>query len=147
MARQDIVGLGVLLAIAACGGAGSDGSHIITIAPPPDAPERCNPLPQAYCADGEKCAWQILQDQPPLGAIACVPEGDAPIGEACSVGAPGDLGYSDCVKGAECHDDRCKQICGLEGATPQCDNQHRCVIRDGLFLVNGAPIAGLCEPL
>src|SRR5262245_34018009 len=46
----------------------------------------CNPLTQAGCAPGFKCATLVEYDQPFLARTTCVPDGTVPPGGACSQG-------------------------------------------------------------
>ena len=114
--------LGALLAgfLAACGGGGSDDvqpqidARVVDAAPGIDATEidampplLCTPWApagQQGCAANEKCTWVRVQTTPSvIGKLACVPDGPALAGEACSRGADGETtGYDNCVAGNIC---------------------------------------------
>lgn len=80
----------------------------------------CNPVTQAGCAAGEKCAELIVVADDPdtsanefLAQIACVPEGSASAGESCEEGEPGQCtGFDNCVAGYDCFGDVCLRVCG-----------------------------------
>jgi len=118
---------------------------------PVDAPDAaCNVLTQTGCNAGEKCTWfEDDMSDPPIGHIACAPDGDKAIGAACTTGAPGATGYDDCVKGAVCQGGECEAICDHQGGAPMCATNFGCVRISGLFgPANSAdpPAAGVCEP-
>src|SRR5204863_8966688 len=74
------------------------------------------------------------------------PDGTIAEGGACTVGAPGPSGYSNCVKGSECVAGTCKQICDHQGGAPMCDSNHACSQYEGLFDPGGTTVAGVCDP-
>lgn len=90
--------------VAADGGALPDG-------PPP----ACNPVTQAGCEAGEKCAQLVASDEPFLASTACVPDGTVTTGGACTRGAAGANGYDDCVAGYDCLRGECVEICTSAG--------------------------------
>ncbi len=141
--------LGALFAgLMACGGGGGGNNDIVL----PDGSggdgggDVCSPLTQAGCAAGEKCAWIEDQDNPPLGHIGCTPDGSVAVGGACTVGAAGPAGFSNCVKGSECVAGTCKQICDHQGGAPMCDANHACGRYEGLFESGDVTVAGVCDP-
>lgn len=74
----------------------------------------CNPLAtgtNSGCAANEKCGWIVDKELPADGHIGCVPEGTVAAGGACTVGAPGPTGFSDCRGGSECVQGRCEGVC------------------------------------
>jgi hypothetical protein len=83
--------------------------------PQPDAPppnEPCNPVTQAGCDAGEKCAELVESEEPLLNRTTCVPNGTAAEGETCSRGAAGvETGFDDCVSGQSCLNGTCSPIC------------------------------------
>ena len=111
-------------------------------APPPPPGATCNPLVQ-NCGAGQKCAW--IEDSFSSGHSACVPNGTVGADQACTVGAPGPTGYSNCLAGTECVAGACKTICDAMGGAPMCDANHACSQYSGLFESNGTTIAGACD--
>ena len=82
-----------VVALAACGGNGGGGGDGGSTAV-------CNPVTQAGCEAGEKCAQLVQSDDPFLASTACVPDGSVTDGGACTRGAAGQAtGYDDCVAG------------------------------------------------
>ena len=126
-----------------------------TDAPIADAPPQgpCDPLaaPGAQnCATGQKCTWIVIQETPePLGVVGCVPDGNVPNGQACTVGPAGETtGYDDCSAGNICVGGTCADVCGFDGsAGAACATGYNCTRYSGLF-ANGAddPVAGACSP-
>jgi hypothetical protein len=108
----------------------------------------CDPKSQSGCGTYEKCTWVVDQVDPPIGHVACVPVGEGiPIGEECQRSAPGPGGGIDeCVEGAVCLDNECKQICDHYGGDPACDVNHACTVYADLFETSGSAIAGVCDP-
>ncbi len=82
-------------------------------------PNACDPLANTGCGAGEKCAWKVESLDPPpgTGLTTCVPDGTASVGDACSVAAPGDGGYDDCVGGSWCVGGVCAPICDTAAGT------------------------------
>ncbi len=73
----------------------------------------CNPVTQAGCGPGEKCAENILSAAPFVAQTVCLPNGTASEGQACTDGTPGPVtGYDDCQSGLDCFQGECKEICG-----------------------------------
>ncbi|MBA3801057.1 MAG: hypothetical protein H0X18_18575 [Geodermatophilaceae bacterium] len=83
---------------------------------------------------------------PPIGHIGCAPEGTVAAGGACTVGAAGPAGYSNCAKGSECVAGTCKTICDHQGGAPACDANHACGQYEGLFESGDMTVAGVCDP-
>ena len=109
MKKQILVALSAL-AFGACGGGGDDGDNggIVVGA---DANNGggggggdavCNPVTQAGCEAGEKCAQLVESEEPFLARTACVPDGSVTAGGACTRGEAGANGYDDCVAGFDC---------------------------------------------
>ncbi|MGE0548100.1 MAG: hypothetical protein AB7R00_13620 [Kofleriaceae bacterium] len=138
--------------VAACGGGGSgkDKNDDITLIDSStggaDAAATCNPKTQTGCAAGEKCTWFNDQDNPPIGHIGCAPDGTIPLGEACTEGPAGPMGYDQCVKGTVCLSGECKQICDVSGGSPMCDGDHSCQRYADFFEVGGQAVVGVCDP-
>jgi hypothetical protein len=109
---------------------------------------RCNPLTQSGCEAGEKCANRILQGGVnPIIEITCVPDGTVAIDGACTYGAFGESGYSNCKAGGECIGTRngvCKQICDHQ-TKGSCDANHACGTYASFFESNNKTVAGVCE--
>ncbi|MGE0870276.1 MAG: hypothetical protein AB7P03_17050 [Kofleriaceae bacterium] len=146
--------------VAACGGGGSKSDKnnnndnnndimLIDSSTTPDAPvtAACNPNAQTGCQAGEKCTWITDQEEPnPIGHVGCVPDGTIAVGDACTEGPPGPMGYDQCVKGAVCIAGECKTICNTGGGDPMCDSNYSCERYSDLFEVGGTTIAGVCDP-
>ena len=121
-----------------------------------DALPVCNPLSNAGCATGEKCAWIIDATMPQyLGHTGCVPDGMAPIGAACEFGGAGATGYDNCQHGGVCSAYQvpgtagvCESVCDPQGGPPTCDATHACAMEPDLFWtgVTSPPAAGVCVP-
>lgn len=75
----------------------------------------CNPVTQAGCEAGQKCAQLVASDEPFLASTACVPDGTVTDGGACMRGEAGPNGYDDCVAGYDCLRGECVQICTSAG--------------------------------
>jgi hypothetical protein len=168
--------LGALLAgfLAACGGGGSDDvqtqidARVVDAAPGIDATEidampplLCTPWApagQQGCAANEKCTWVRVQTTPSvIGKLACVPDGPALAGEACSRGADGETtGYDNCVAGNICVGisattmmGTCQDVCGFDGtATASCGSADFACTRYRNLFANGmdTAYAGACNP-
>lgn len=153
--------LALVAAFAGLVACGSDKKPPV-IDPPVDSPpgvgDACNPLTQAGCEAGEKCAWIVEQAMPRVGRIGCVPDGTVAIESACWLGSPPSdtppeagaapqTGYSNCVKGSECVASVCKSICDDKGGDPKCDaNNYSCSRYSGLFTSGTMTLAGVCDP-
>jgi hypothetical protein len=89
----------------------------IDAGPPPDAfiGATCNPVLQAGCQGGEKCAQLVAADVPFLASTSCVPDGTVTEGGACTRGEAGPNGYDDCVAGFDCLRGVCTEICTRAG--------------------------------
>lgn len=118
--------------------------------PPADARDvACDPLVQATCPAGEKCAW--VQDLAPtattlgVGHAACVPDGDRAEGEACAYANPDGTGSSSCVRGTECVAGTCRTICDPRATAEPCDDDHACAAYAGLFENAAGIAAGVCD--
>jgi hypothetical protein len=73
--------------------------------------DECNPVTQAGCAGGEKCAQLVESNDPFLARTACVPEGGLLVGEDCTRCDGGQGGYDDCSAGSHCLGGTCSEIC------------------------------------
>lgn len=72
----------------------------------------CNPVTQAGCSSGQKCAVLVGSEDPYWSRHACVPEGVALPGESCSRGpVAACAGFDDCIAGFHCIENRCARIC------------------------------------
>ncbi len=108
------------LAFGACGDDGGGGPDVrVTdgggVGPDADVPVACNPVTQAGCLAGEKCAQLVANDEPFLATTACVPDGTITNGGACTRGEAGANGFDDCVAGLDCLRGECVQICTSAG--------------------------------
>ncbi len=103
-------------------------------------PTTCDPVTQAPCDDGLRCAWVAADSGG--GEARCVPEGTVELGGACTSDPIGD----DCGRGLQCLGGTCRAICEL--ATDSCAAGYACVSYGGLFddPETGAATAGLCTP-
>jgi hypothetical protein len=144
--------LGALfVGLTACGGGGNSSVNLIDAGGGADAAGACNPLTQTGCNAGEKCTWISDQDNPPIGHVGCAPEGGVggtpiALGAACTDPVAGPMGYDDCAKGTVCLAGVCKQICDVNGGTPNCDENHACTRYADFFESGGTAVAGVCDP-
>jgi hypothetical protein len=128
--------------LAACGG-GSD-PMLIDAAPRPDSNPNIGLCP-LECGDGQKCTWVTISDdeQNPLGRIACVRDGDKPVGAACTMGDPGETtGFDDCVAGSYCLGGVCEEICTT--SPNSCPADSFCSNYARLF-TGTSPQLGVCD--
>lgn len=108
------------LAFGACGDDGG-GSGTVTLTPDGGGngdggnTAACNPVTQAGCDAGQKCAQLVSSEEPFLATTACVPDGEVTAGGACVRGEAGVNGYDDCVAGYDCLRGECVQICTSAG--------------------------------
>lgn len=106
----------------------------------------CNPLATGTasgCTATEKCGWIVDKATPPDGHIGCAPEGTVAAGGACTVGAPGATGFSDCRGGTECVQGRCEGVCRTSDPTACGDGS--CALTADL-LVTPTSDVGTCKP-
>lgn len=149
------------VAFAACGSDDNDGDGpIITrvdsgTGATPDAAPACNPVTQAGCEAGQKCAQLVANDDDPsmlLKQTACVPDGTVTEDGACKRGAVGATGYDNCVAGYTCIRSMCAKICTSTGGdtcrTPETafDEGGHCVRYHQLFDDNVGACAPACHP-
>jgi hypothetical protein len=131
----------------ACGG-DDDGDIMFADSGPgiDAAPATCNPVTQRGCAEGDKCSWLVVQEDPNfLGRTACVPDGTVELGGACTEGAPGeDSGYDDCVAGTLCLNAICRDICSIE--PDSCETGFACSSYTNTFSDDAAENTGVCDP-
>jgi hypothetical protein len=81
---------------------------------PPDAAVSCNPVSQAGCDAGEKCALLVESAEPFLARTDCVPAGAVTEGGACTRGEAGAAtGFDDCIGGYDCTHGVCTEICDV----------------------------------
>ncbi|HEU5060990.1 MAG TPA: hypothetical protein VFU21_30880, partial [Kofleriaceae bacterium] len=101
----------------ACGG-DDDSTDGIMFADSAPVDEGCNPVTQEGCADGEKCSWLVVQEDPFLGRTDCVPDGTVAVGDACTEGTPGEeTGFDNCAAGGLCLGEICRTICNIDPDT------------------------------
>ncbi|MDQ3367207.1 MAG: hypothetical protein M3680_17425 [Myxococcota bacterium] len=136
----------LIVGLTACGGGGKNNDILLPDGSTVDAITVCSPLTQMGCGAGEKCAWIEDQEMPPIGHIGCAPDGTVAVGGACTVGAAGPAGYSNCAKNSECVAGTCKAICDHQGGMPSCDANHACGRYEGLFTSGDMTVAGVCDP-
>jgi hypothetical protein len=91
----------------------------------------CDPVAQAGCAAGERCARESFADG--TSRTTCGPAGTLPEGTACTVPA---VGFDDCVAGTTCINSTCRATCEI--GTPTC------TCFGGAF--DDVPEAGACFP-
>ena len=105
----------------------------------------CNPVTQQGCADGEKCSWLVVQEDPFLGRTDCVPDGTVALGGACTEGTPGETtGYDDCAAGNLCLNEICRAICTIEPDT--CGEGFACSSYINTFSDDTTENLGVCDP-
>lgn len=62
-----------------------------------------------------RCGLLQVHSDPQFAYITCVPDGNVPVGGACTNGPPGiDTGYDDCARGALCVDGVCRAFCDAD---------------------------------
>jgi len=106
----------------------------------------CNPVTQQGCADGEKCSWLVVQEDPFLGRTDCVPDGTVAVGEACTEGTPGETtGFDDCAAGSLCIAATCKTICSIE--PDSCAEGFACSLYTQTFSDDTNDNLGVCDTL
>ncbi len=147
------------VAFGACGG-GDDGDTGISLtdaggAGGADADTGvCNPVTQAGCEAGEKCAQLVESADPFLARTACVPDGTVAEGQACTRGEAGAAtGFDDCAAGYDCTNGVCTEICDV-GPPDGCRADGEafgegsfCTLYEGLFTDEiGVCVAG-CNPI
>lgn len=108
----------------------------------------CNPVTQAGCSIGEKCAQVVQSDNPFLAQTTCVPNGNVSEGGACTQGEAGATGLDDCLAGLDCLGGICSPICNV-GPPDSCrsgleafDEGPYCTLFADLF----SDDIGLCVP-
>jgi hypothetical protein len=127
MRLRTTVALLLALSLGSCtGGTGNANGPICACdAAVPNADARqvcssCNPVTQACCDLGEKCAHLLELEDPRLARTACVPVGVVPEGKACRRGEAGPAtGFDDCAAGLHCLHGVCAKICH-EGPPDSC---------------------------
>jgi hypothetical protein len=108
--------------------------------------DSCNPLTHEGCADGEKCAWLVIQEDPFLGRTDCVPDGTVELGDECLEGEPGETtGYDNCARGGVCTSDHCHSVCTIE--TDSCCAGFACSSYAGMFSDDSNIDTGQCDQL
>lgn len=104
----------------------------------------CDPVTQAPCGSGSKCAWIATSDAPAMGHTACIADGTVDEGGACTTGAPGEAtGFDDCKAGLVCAFGECRVACGFTPDT--CPSGYACDDVTGKYASGGPPIAGYCQ--
>ena len=71
----------------------------------------CNPVNNAGCDFGSKCAQLVESVDPFLSLTICVPDGYADVGEACRMCDESGLGYDNCKAGSACGGGICREFC------------------------------------
>ncbi len=113
----------------------------------------CNPVTQAGCSFGEKCASLVLTESPWLSQVACVPDGAETAGQPCSDGEAGQLtGYDNCTAGYDCFESQCRAIC--QRAPDSCDGTSQtdgalgeaCASLGGHLGENAGVCLPMCDP-
>lgn len=103
-------------------------------------PVVCNPLTQAPCAVGERCAW-VTTGNHFEGHTDCLPDGTLAAGVACARDA---MGLDDCKRGLACVDGTCQTLCDLD-AQSGCEVTSTCVkYSAAAFNPNGDGPVGFC---
>lgn len=142
----------VTAVIAACVSCGSpsepqvDAPRPIDAAPRPDAgcAMGCDPLIASSCSGTQRCTWLVNPAQPRGGDTACLPNGGVAVGLPCMRDANGG---DNCVKGATCYMNVCRQICDLAATASICGTQLTCRATPLFTACTGTtPVAGLCVP-
>lgn len=135
--RSRLRGLAALAGLLASAGCGEE----------PGAPARdCDPLRNTGCAVAEKCSLLVESEDPFVATVTCVPSGNIPLGRPCGFGAPGPLGFDDCLPGSFCLDGLCTSICAPESGCAGADEA--CVEHGGVFEDRGLGLCTrLCDPL
>lgn len=99
----------------------------------------CEVVNGGGCSDGHKCALLVTHADPMFSRIACVPDGDVPLGGTCTHGSPGTAtGHDDCVEAAACVDSVCRPFCVLGD---DCGGGETCTALDWT-----PPDRGVCLP-
>ena len=128
----------------ACGG-DDDSTDGIIFADSAPVDEGCNPVTQDGCADGEKCSWLVVQEDPFLGRTDCVPDGTGATGDACVEGTPGEeTGFDDCAAGNLCLGEICRSICNIDPDT--CGEGFACSAYTQTFSDDPMENIGVCDP-
>lgn len=128
----------------ACGG-DDDGGGDITFADSAPVDQTCNPVTQQGCADGEKCSWLVVQEEPFLGRTDCVPDGTVEVGGACTEGTAGEeTGFDDCAAGALCIAGTCRTICNID--PDSCAEGFACSSYTQTFSDDPMENLGVCDP-
>lgn len=128
--------------LVACGG--DDDVKIVDSGPLVDAAQKCDPVNQTGCAEGEKCARLVISNGDPfLARTDCVPDGDVAVGDACEDGAPGETsGFDNCAAGGQCFNGLCHEICS--GAPETCSDGFGCGFPVNFFDDIENPRIGVC---
>ncbi|HEY1817906.1 MAG TPA: hypothetical protein VGG74_36440 [Kofleriaceae bacterium] len=148
----------------ACGGGG--GTKIIDANLGSGSDAVCDPIAQTGCpATTPRCTW--IQDTDSVGHVGCVADGTIAVGGMCSFNPLGSAGsdncplpttpYFDnckagayCILGSTCDPTlgpigTCETICDNNAGSAACSSGYSCGQYVGLFEVNGATEAGVCE--
>jgi len=126
----------------ACGGDDDGGDITFADSAPVGG---CNPVTQDGCADGEKCSWLVVSEDPFLGRTDCVPDGAAEIGGACTEGVAGEeTGFDDCAAGGLCIAMTCRKICTVD--PDSCGEGFACSTYVDTLSDDPAENLGVCDP-
>jgi hypothetical protein len=108
----------------------------MTDVPTTDAPVACDPITQAGCDSGERCAYV-----PSMMMRECVAGAGIAVGAACE--PPADGAADACAAGARCIDGRCTALC-LAGDS-RCASTESCVRYSEIVGADREDV-GACQP-
>lgn len=104
----------------------------------------CDPLATTSCSATQRCTWIVNPAQPRGGDTSCLPGGAVAVGLPCMRDTSGG---DNCVKGATCYMDVCRQICNVAATSSQCGTTLMCRATPLFKACTGTePYAGLCVP-
>ncbi len=106
------------------------------------SPGVCDLIAQTGCGPLERCTWVKDQADPPIGHLACMPDGTIPVGGACMFAA---TGVDACIAGSLCLMDQCMPLCDPNGGPSGCGATQRCNTYTGLAMSGTTFLAGLCN--
>ena len=108
----------------------------------------CNPVTQEGCGSGEKCADSFVgggDAGPALHRTACVPDGTAATGDACSrMADDSGLSYDNCKAGNTCITGSCLANCTTQ--PDSCGDTAGCTLVEHLFDDYTQEMLGVCIP-
>lgn len=118
-----------------CSGSGNVPGCIDTFCP------QCSPLDTSSCSTDKHCGLVLAHEDPLIVHASCLTPGTIELGESCSFAAAGPDGVDDCVAGAACIDNTCREFCSR--AENECGNGSTCVGSEFLSSVSNL---GVCLP-